>query len=98
MRTGDARASWTPPVGVVLVGCGAVARSYYAPALARLVVGGWVALEDITLQSRAHRFPTAKARRLLGFELPVMFEACCRPVAWHAFTGYRVTAAVRIAV
>ena len=42
MRPGDARASWTPPVSVVLVGCGAVARSYYAPALARLLEGGWV--------------------------------------------------------
>ena len=42
MRPGDARAPWTPPVSVVLVGCGAVARSYYAPALARLLAGGWV--------------------------------------------------------
>jgi predicted dehydrogenase len=42
VRPGDAHAPWTPPVSVVLVGCGAVARSYYAPALARLFEGGWV--------------------------------------------------------
>jgi predicted dehydrogenase len=42
MRASDVRAPWTPPVSVVLVGCGAVARSYYAPALARLLAGGWV--------------------------------------------------------
>ncbi len=42
MRPGDSRAPWTPPVNVVLVGCGAVARSYYAPALAQLLAGGWV--------------------------------------------------------
>jgi predicted dehydrogenase len=42
MRQGDTRAPWTPPVDVVLVGCGAVARSYYAPALTRLLAGGWV--------------------------------------------------------
>jgi predicted dehydrogenase len=29
-------------VNLVLVGCGAVARSYYAPALTRLLAGGWV--------------------------------------------------------
>ncbi len=28
------------PVRVALVGCGAVARTYYAPALARLIAGG----------------------------------------------------------
>lgn len=42
MRPGDARAPWTPPVNLVLVGCGAVARSYYAPALTRLLAGGWI--------------------------------------------------------
>jgi predicted dehydrogenase len=42
VRPGDLHASWTPPVSVVLVGCGAVARSYYAPALAQLLAGGWV--------------------------------------------------------
>jgi predicted dehydrogenase len=42
MRPGDERAPFMPPVDVVLVGCGAVARSYYAPALARLLAGGWV--------------------------------------------------------
>lgn len=42
MRPGDARAPWTPPVNLVLVGCGAVARSYYAPALKRLLAAGWV--------------------------------------------------------
>jgi predicted dehydrogenase len=42
VRPGGVRAPWAPPVSVVLVGCGAVARSYYAPALAHLVAGGWV--------------------------------------------------------
>lgn len=42
MRPGGAHAPWAPPVSVVLVGCGAVARSYYASALARLIAGGWV--------------------------------------------------------
>ena len=42
MRVGDAHAPWTPPVNLVLVGCGAVARSYYAPALSALHAGGWV--------------------------------------------------------
>jgi predicted dehydrogenase len=42
MRPGGARAPWTPPVSVVLVGCGAVARTYYVPALIRLLAGGWV--------------------------------------------------------
>jgi len=42
MRPSDVRAPWTPPVSVVLVGCGTVARSYYAPALTRLLAGGWV--------------------------------------------------------
>jgi predicted dehydrogenase len=35
------QAPWTPPVNIVLVGCGAVARTYYLPALERLVAGGW---------------------------------------------------------
>jgi predicted dehydrogenase len=42
VRPGGVRAPWAPPVSVVLVGCGAVARSYYAPALAGLCAGGWV--------------------------------------------------------
>lgn len=42
MRQGQAQAPWKPPVNVVLVGCGAVARSYYLPALTRLRAGGWV--------------------------------------------------------
>ena len=42
MTPGDARAPWTRPVNLVLVGCGAVARSYYAPALTRLLAGGWI--------------------------------------------------------
>jgi predicted dehydrogenase len=37
-----AQAPWTPPVNVVLVGCGAVARRYYIPALIRLAAGGWI--------------------------------------------------------
>ena len=44
MKRGHAHAPWTPPVSVILVGCGAVARSYYAPALARLFESGWVGL------------------------------------------------------
>jgi predicted dehydrogenase len=42
VRPIDARAPWEPPVRVALVGCGTVARSYYAPALARLLAGGRV--------------------------------------------------------
>jgi predicted dehydrogenase len=42
VRPGGVHAPWAPPVSVVLVGCGAVARRYYAPALARLRAGGWV--------------------------------------------------------
>jgi predicted dehydrogenase len=42
MRRDDARAPWTPPVDVVLVGCGAVAHTYYAPALTRLLASDWV--------------------------------------------------------
>lgn len=42
MRAGGPRAPGAPPVSVVLVGCGAVARGYYAPALAGLCAGGWV--------------------------------------------------------
>jgi len=42
MRRGDARPPWTRAVNIVLVGCGAVARSYYVPALTRLLAGGWV--------------------------------------------------------
>jgi predicted dehydrogenase len=42
MRHGQAQAASTPPVNLVLVGCGAVARSYYLPALTNLVAGGWV--------------------------------------------------------
>jgi predicted dehydrogenase len=42
MKASDAHAPWTPPVSVVLVGCGAIARNYYAPALTRLFEGGWV--------------------------------------------------------
>jgi predicted dehydrogenase len=41
-RARATRAPSAPPVSVVLIGCGAVARSYYAPALARLLAGGWV--------------------------------------------------------
>jgi predicted dehydrogenase len=42
VKRADARAPWTPAVNLVLVGCGAVARSYYVPALRRLLCGGWV--------------------------------------------------------
>ena len=42
MKHPDARLPWTPAVNLVLVGCGAVARNYYVPALRRLLFGGWV--------------------------------------------------------
>jgi predicted dehydrogenase len=42
MKHPDGRVPWTPAVDLVLVGCGAVARNYYVPALRRLLFGGWV--------------------------------------------------------
>jgi predicted dehydrogenase len=42
VRPADARPPWAPPVSIVLVGSGAVARSYYAPTLARLHAAGWI--------------------------------------------------------
>lgn len=36
------RPAWAPPVNIVLVGCGTVARCYYAPVLAHLHARGWV--------------------------------------------------------
>jgi nucleoside-diphosphate-sugar epimerase len=52
------------------------------------------ALEMSILQSCDYRFPTIKARRLLGFDPPVPFdEACRRTVAWLAFAGYPVAPA-----
>ena len=59
MRPGDARAPLVPPVNLVLVGCGAVARCYYAPTLTRLLASGWVGavrLFDPT-SARARRSP-----------------------------------------
>jgi 2-alkyl-3-oxoalkanoate reductase len=48
-------------------------------------------LEASLLQTCSYRFPTTKARRILGFEPPVEFdEACRRTVAWLAFAGYPV--------
>ena len=54
------------------------------------------ALETSILQTCGYRFPTTKARRLLGFEPPVTFdEACRRTVAWLGFAGYPVAAAAQ---
>jgi 2-alkyl-3-oxoalkanoate reductase len=54
------------------------------------------ALETSILQACDYRFPTAKARRMLGFESPVAFdEACRRTVAWLGFAGYPLAAAAR---
>ncbi len=53
-------------------------------------------LETSILQTCGYRFPTAKARRLLGFAPPVAFdEACRRTVAWLDFAGYPVAGAAR---
>jgi nucleoside-diphosphate-sugar epimerase len=53
-------------------------------------------LETSILQTCDYRFPTTKARRLLGFEAPIAFdEACRRTVAWLGFAGYPVAAAGR---
>jgi len=50
-------------------------------------------LETSILQTCAYRFPTAKARRMLGFVPPVGFdEACRRTVAWLGFAGAPVVA------
>jgi nucleoside-diphosphate-sugar epimerase len=54
------------------------------------------ALEASILQTCGYRFPTAKARRTLGFAPLVAFdEACRRTVAWLGFAGYPVAAATR---
>jgi nucleoside-diphosphate-sugar epimerase len=51
------------------------------------------ALETSILQTCGYRFPTTKARRLLGFEPPIAFdEASRRTVAWLGFAGYPVAA------
>jgi 2-alkyl-3-oxoalkanoate reductase len=53
-------------------------------------------LEDSILQTCGYRFPTAKARRLLGFEPSVSFdEASRRTVAWLGFAGYPVAASAQ---
>lgn len=54
------------------------------------------ALETSILQTCGYRFPTTKARRMLGFEPPIAFdEACRRTVAWLGFAGYPVADASR---
>ena len=51
---------------------------------------------DSILQTCGYRFPTTKARRLLGFEPPISFdEASRRTVAWLGFAGYPVAAAAQ---
>lgn len=50
-----------------------------------------LALETSILQTCTYRFPTAKARRALGYAPPVAFdEACRRTVAWLGFAGFPV--------
>jgi nucleoside-diphosphate-sugar epimerase len=52
------------------------------------------ALETSILQTCAYRFPTAKARRMLGFAPPVAHdEACRRTVAWLGYAGAPVVLA-----
>jgi 2-alkyl-3-oxoalkanoate reductase len=54
------------------------------------------ARETSILQTCEYRFPTAKARRVLGFAPPVAFdEACRRTIAWLAFAGYPVVVRTR---
>jgi 2-alkyl-3-oxoalkanoate reductase len=54
------------------------------------------ALETSILQTCGYRFPTAKARRMLGFAPPVAFdEACRRTVAWLGFAGHPIALAKR---
>jgi nucleoside-diphosphate-sugar epimerase len=53
-------------------------------------------LESSLLQTCGYRFPTTKARRVLGFKPPIAFdEACRRTVAWLGFAGFPVTALAR---
>ncbi len=53
-------------------------------------------LETSILQTCGYRFPTAKARRMLGFAPPVAFdEACRRTVDWLGFAGFPVVLATR---
>jgi nucleoside-diphosphate-sugar epimerase len=48
-------------------------------------------LETSLLQTCDYRFPTTKARRVMGFEPPITFgEGCRRTVAWLGFAGYPV--------
>jgi predicted dehydrogenase len=66
-------APWAPPVSVVLVGCGAVARSYYAPALARLRAGSWV--------GPVHLFDVSSAA---ATELAALLSAATVAPSWEA--------------
>jgi nucleoside-diphosphate-sugar epimerase len=53
-------------------------------------------LEASLLQTCDYRFPTTKARRVLGFEPPVPFdEACRRTVEWLGFAGFPVEASTQ---
>ena len=53
-------------------------------------------LETSLLQTCDYRFPTTKARRVLGFEPPVPFdEACRRTVEWLGFAGFPVDASTQ---
>jgi nucleoside-diphosphate-sugar epimerase len=65
-----------------------------APAEEPLDVPPRPALETSILQTCDYRFPTTKARGVLGFEPPIPFEeARRRTVAWLGFAGYPVAAA-----
>lgn len=63
-----------PPVSVALVGCGAVARLFYAPALRELERHG-------VLQVTALVDPSAPARAALGAQFPAAREAADLPTA-----------------
>jgi predicted dehydrogenase len=67
---------WAPPVSVVLVGCGAVSRSYYAPALVRLQADGWVGAVRL--------FDTRLAR---ATEVAALLAAGTVAPTWDAVVG-----------
>lgn len=50
----DERPPWAPPVNIILVGCGTVARCYYAPVLAQLQARGWVGAVNLFDPDTAH--------------------------------------------
>jgi predicted dehydrogenase len=73
VRPSRASAPWAPPASVVLVGCGAVSRSYYAPALARLLADGWVGTVRL--------FDPSPTR---ATEIAALLPACTVAPSWEA--------------